>query len=90
LAFSPCRRATAATETPGARASSTILLRSSRLLFDAASQLRPAPPSGVHLRFRWTPNPIQMQPQRRPSDHAYVRSTALPASAFVGRRQARL
>src|SRR5579864_6435604 len=32
LAFSPCRRATAATEAPEARASSTIRLRSSRLL----------------------------------------------------------
>src|SRR3984957_18853442 len=40
LAFSPCRRATAATEAPGARASSTILLRSSRLLVRRRS---PAP-----------------------------------------------
>ena len=31
LAFNPCRRATAATDTPGASASSTIRLRSSRL-----------------------------------------------------------
>jgi hypothetical protein len=40
LAFSPCRRATAATEAPGARASTTILLRSSRLLVRRRS---PAP-----------------------------------------------
>jgi hypothetical protein len=45
--------------TPGAKASSTILLRSSRLLVRRRSQLRHAPPFGVHLTFRWTPNLIK-------------------------------
>jgi len=71
LAFRPCRRATAATEMPGASASSTILLRSSRLLVRRRSPAAPVLPSGVHLSFRWTPNLIKCGAHRRPSDHAY-------------------
>src|SRR5579872_2981042 len=75
LAFSPCRRATAATETPEARASSTIRLRSSRLLVvRRRSPVSSFAAIGVHLGSRWTPNPIQMRADRRPSDHAYGNS----------------
>ena len=82
LAFSPCRRATAATEAPEARASSPIRLRSSRLLVVR----RRSPASsfaaiGVHLGSRWTPNPIQMRADRRPSDHAYISTTKIRRSS---------
>ena len=31
---------------------------------------------GVHLGSRWTPNPIQMRADRRPSHHAYAEAEA--------------
>jgi hypothetical protein len=76
LAFNPCRRATAATDSPGASASATIRCRSSRL------HVRRVPPFFAADIWCppvlwWTPNPLQMRP---PSDHAY-RNAAPPPSA---------
>ena len=53
--------------------------------FAAAPQLRlMLPPSGVHLGSRWTPNPIQMRADRRPSDHAYTSAISANQANWPG------